>query len=38
MFFSTSSQLAMSTHWSCYCLFSVYVVMHFCNNMWSFYE
>jgi hypothetical protein len=34
--FLASSQLTMSIHWPWYCTVYVYVVIHFCDSMWSF--
>jgi hypothetical protein len=34
--FLASRQLTMSIHWPCYCTVHVYVVIQYCDNMWSF--
>jgi hypothetical protein len=34
--FLASSRVAMSIHWLCYCTVHVYVVILFCDSMWSF--
>ena len=34
--FLASSQLTMSIHWPWYCTVYIYVVIHFCDSMWSF--
>ena len=31
-----NSQLTTNIHWTCYCTVHVYVVIHFCVDMWSF--
>ena len=33
--FLASSQLTTNIHWSCYCTLLIYVVLHFCDIMWS---
>jgi hypothetical protein len=32
----TSNWKIKSIHWPCYCTVHVYVVIHFCDSMWSF--
>ena len=34
--FLASSQLVKSIHLHCYCTVHIYVVIHFCDSMWSF--
>ena len=31
-----SSQLNMTFHWPCYCNVHIFVVIHFCDSVWSF--
>jgi hypothetical protein len=31
-----SSQLNMNFHWPCYCNVHIFVVIHFCDSVWSF--
>jgi hypothetical protein len=34
--FLANSRLTTSVYWPCYCTIHVYVVIHFCDSMWSF--